>query len=76
MRRFLRETAFRLARADVLRFIEDHEEEIISLFREELDALDERLPEEELFIDIHMELLGEELLRSALSAVKRFLQES
>jgi hypothetical protein len=75
MRRFIRETAFRLARPDVLQFIDDHEDEVVSIFREELDALDDRIPEEELFIDIHMELLGEELLRAALSAVKRFLRE-
>ena len=75
MRRFVRETAFRLARPDLIRFIEDHEEDLLSIFREEMHKLDERMPEEQLFIDIRMVPLGEELLRAALSAIKRFLQD-
>jgi hypothetical protein len=76
MRRMVRETAFRLARRDILKFIEDHEEDLLSIFREELKNLDDRLPEEEVFIDIRMVPLGEELLLAALQALKRFLQES
>lgn len=76
MRRFVRETAFRLARADVLRFVEDHEAELLAIFREELEALDDSMPEEDLFIDIHMAALGEELLLAALEALKRFLREA
>lgn len=75
MRRMMRETAFRLARGDILKFVEDHEEELLTIFREELEALDDRMPEEEIFIDIHMAALGEELLLAALEALKRFLRE-
>lgn len=76
MRRMVRETAFRLARGDILRFVEDHQEDLLAIFREELQALDDRMPEEEVFIDIHMAALGEELLLAALNALKRFLQEA
>jgi len=75
MRRIVRETAFRLARGDILRFVEDHEGELLAIFREELQNLDDRMPEEEIFIDIHMAALGEELLLAALKALKRFLRE-
>jgi hypothetical protein len=76
MRRIVRETAFRLARQDILRFVEDHEDELLAIFREELENLDDRMPEEELFIDIHMAALGEELLLAGLEALKRFLREA
>ncbi|MGD8966391.1 MAG: hypothetical protein PVI07_02675 [Anaerolineae bacterium] len=76
MRRMVREAAFRLARRDVLKFIEDHEEDLLSIFREELKSLDDRLPEEEVFIDVRMVPLGEELLLAALETLKRFLRES
>jgi hypothetical protein len=72
----VREAAFRLARRDMLKFIEDHEQDLLSIFREELRSLDDRLPEERVFIDIRMVPLGEELLSAALQALKRFLQES
>jgi len=75
MRRFVRETAFRLARHDLLRFIEDHEDHLLQIFCEEMERLDERMPEEQLFIDIHMVPLGEELLRAVMATLKRFLQE-
>ena len=75
MRRMVREAAFRLARSDVLKFIEDHEQDLHQIFREELERLDEHMPEEDVFIDIHMAALGEELLTAALQALKRFLRE-
>jgi hypothetical protein len=75
MRRIVREAAFRLARQDILRFMEDHEENLLTIFREELQSLDDRMPEEEIFIDIHMVALGEELLLAGLKALKRFLRE-
>lgn len=75
MRRMVREAAFRLARSDILKFIEDHEQDLHHIFREELESLDERMPEEDIFIDIHMAALGEELLTAALQALKRFLRE-
>jgi hypothetical protein len=76
MRRFVREAAFRVARRDLLRFIEDHEQDLLRIFREEMETLDERMPEEQMFIDIHMVPLGEELLRAVLATLKRFLQEA
>ena len=75
MRRFVREVAFRLTRRDLLRFLEDHEDDLLRIFREEMEKLDERMPEEQMFIDIHMVPLGEEMLRAALTTLKRFLQE-
>lgn len=76
MRRFVRETAFRMARRDLLHFIEDHEDDLLRIFCEEMQKLDERVPEEQLFIDIHMVPLGEELLRAVMATLKRFLRES
>ncbi|MBN1315385.1 MAG: hypothetical protein JXA42_07955 [Anaerolineales bacterium] len=75
MRRIVRDTAFRLVRSDAIKFIEEHEEELFCIFREEMQKLDDDMPEEKLFIDIHMVPLGEELLKAALSTVKRFLSE-
>jgi len=76
MKRFVRETAFRLARRDLLQFIQDHEDDLLRIFREEMERLDERVPEEQVFIDIRMVPLGEELLRAVLATLKRFLQET
>ncbi len=75
MRHLMREAAFRLARKDLLRFIEEHESDLLRIFREEMEKLDEHMPEERMFIDIHMVPLGEELLRAVLATLKRFLQE-
>jgi len=75
MMRFVREAAFRMARSDLLEFIEDHEEDLLRIFSEEIEKLDDRMPEEQLFIDINMVLLGEELLQTTLTTLKRFLQE-
>lgn len=75
MRRFAREMAFRLTRRDLLRFIEEHEEDLLNIFREEMEKLDDRIPEEQLFINIRMVPLGEELLRAVLTTIKRFLRE-
>lgn len=76
MRRFVRETAFRMARPEILRFLEDYEEPLMVIFRQEMQKLDQRMPEERLFIDIHMARLGEELLKAILASVKRFLRET
>lgn len=76
MRRFVREMAFRMTRRDLLRFLEDHEDDLLRIFREEMEKLDERMPEEQMFIDIHMVPLGEELLRAVLATMKRFLLET
>jgi len=69
-----RDALIRLTREDILRFIDDNQEDLIRYFREEIDKLDERIPEEQIFIDIRMAALGEELLKSALGAIKRFVE--
>jgi hypothetical protein len=75
IRRLMRERAFRLARRDLALFLEDHEEELLHIFREELRRLDDEIPEENLFIDIKMVPLGETILKAVLRAVNRFLTE-
>jgi len=73
VRRLMRESAFRLARRDLAMFLEDHEEELMQVFREEMQRLDDEIPEENLFIDIKMVPLGEMILKAALRAMSRFL---
>lgn len=75
MRDRIRNSLFRLARKDVIEFIEDHEEDLLQIFREELQAVDDSIPEENLFIDIRMVALGEELMLAVLRALKRFMRE-
>lgn len=75
MRRFLRKTAFRILRRDIARFIEEHEPDLLRIFSEELQKLDDRIPEEQTFIDIRMVPLGQELMRAIFSGAKRFLTE-
>jgi hypothetical protein len=71
----MRETAFRVARKDLASFLDDHEEELLRVFREEIQKLDDEIPEENLFIDIHMVPLGETVMKAVLRAVRRFLLE-
>jgi hypothetical protein len=66
---------FRFVRKDVIDFLNDHEEDLLQIFREELQAVDESIPEENFFIDIRMVPLGEELMLAVLRALKRFMQE-
>ncbi len=75
LRRFIRETAFDLTRRDLATFLEEHEEDLIVIFREEIEAVDEAIPEENTFIDIRMVPLGEVILKAALKAIVRFLRE-
>ena len=75
MRNRIRNSLFRIARKDVIDFLNDHEEDLLQIFREELKAVDDRIPEENLFIDIRMVPLGEELMVAVLRALKRFIQE-
>jgi len=75
MRNRIRNSIFRLARKDVIDFLDDHEEELLQVFREELQTVDDNMPEEELFIDIHMVRIGEELMIAVLQALKRFMRE-
>jgi hypothetical protein len=76
LRRLLRESAFQIARRDVAYFLRDHEAELLRVFREEMQRLDDEIPEEALFIDIKMVPLGEMMLKAALRAMSRFLLEA
>ncbi len=74
-RKLVRETAFQLARRDLAAFLDDHEEDLVLIFHEEMRQLDDEIPEENLFIDLKMVPLGEMMLRAALRAIRRFLIE-
>jgi len=75
IRQRIRESAFQIARHDLALFLRDHEDHLLAIFREEMQQLDNELPEERLFIDIKMVPLGEAILKSALHAITRFLNE-
>ncbi len=75
IRRLVRESAFSLARRDLADFLQEHEPDLIGIFREEIQRLDDEIPEEAIFIDIKMVPLGEAMLKSALRAMRRFLLE-
>jgi len=76
LRRLLRESAFQMARRDVAYFLTDHEADLLRVFREEMQRLDDEIPEEALFIDIKMVPLGEMMLKAALRTMSRFLLET
>jgi hypothetical protein len=59
----------------VAEFLKEHEEDLLQIFSEELQQLDDEIPEEATFIDIDMVGLGEVILKSALRAISRFLME-
>jgi hypothetical protein len=75
MRDKIRNSLFRLARKDIIDFLDEHESDLLQVFREELQAVDDSIPEENLFIDIRMVPLGEELMLAVLRALKRFMKE-
>jgi hypothetical protein len=75
LRKMIRERAFQFARRDLALFLQDHEEHLLAVFREEMQRLDDEIPEENLFIDIKMVPLGEAILKSALRTITRFLIE-
>ena len=75
MRRMIREAAFNIARRDLAVFLTEHEDELLQIFREEMQKLDDEMPDEQMFIDIKMVPLGEAIVRSALDAVRRFLTD-
>jgi hypothetical protein len=76
LRRLLRESAFQIARRDVAYLLLDHEEDLLRVFREEMQRLDDEIPEEALFIDIKMVPLGEMMMKAALRTMSRFLLET
>lgn len=71
--RTMRNIAFQVARRDLAQFLIDHEEELFHIFREELQRLDDDLPEERLFIDIKVVPLGELIMKAVLNGLNRFL---
>lgn len=73
LRKWLRDSIFKLVRQDLALFLQEHEAELVAVFREELCCLDDAIPEENLFIDIKMGPLGEVILHSALRAFVHFL---
>jgi hypothetical protein len=75
VRRAIRESAFRLARRDLAEFLVEHEEDLLAIFREEMQHLDDELPEEAVFIDLDLVSLGDVILQAALRAFQRFLTE-
>ncbi len=75
IRKVVRECAFNIARYDLALFLQDHEQDILSVFREEMQKLDDEIPEENLFIDIKMVPLGELVAKAMLRATRRFLIE-
>ena len=75
MRRMMHKVAFKLVRKDLALFLEENETELIEIFKEEMQRLDDEIPEEAIFIDIKMVPLGEIVLKAVLRAVSRFLTE-
>ncbi|MEA3396663.1 MAG: hypothetical protein U9R05_04300, partial [Chloroflexota bacterium] len=51
------------------------EDDLLLIFREEMQRLDDEIPEERLFIDIKMVPLGEMVLKASLRAITRFLAQ-
>ena len=75
IRRLVRESAFNMARHDLAMFLQDHEDDLLRVFREEVQRLDDEMPEERFFIDIKLVPLGEMVIKAALRAMYRFLTE-
>jgi hypothetical protein len=75
LRKAVRESAFNLARRDLATFLEEHEDRLRVIFHEEIQKLDDQIPEEDFFIDINMIGIGDMILTAALHAIQRFLLE-
>ena len=75
LRKAIRESAFKLAREDLAIFLEEHEDDLLVVFREEMQKLDDELPEEGLFIDLNLVGLGDVMVKAVLRALRRFLTE-
>lgn len=75
LRKAVRESAFNLARRDLAIFLEEHEDDLIVIFREEMQRLDDDLPEEAVFIDLNLVGIGDMILKAALRSIRRFLLE-
>jgi hypothetical protein len=75
IRRFTREVAFKLMRRDLALFLQEHEADLLLIFRQEMQRLDDEIPEENVFIDLKMVPLGEAVLKACLRAFQRFLTQ-
>lgn len=71
----LRDLGIKILKKDIISFLEEHEDEIVKIVRQELEIADREIPEEEAYIDIHMGKLGEKLTRAIMKAVRRFFEE-
>jgi hypothetical protein len=74
IKRFLRDKLYHAAGQELAAFLEDHEEELVREFREELARMDREIPDEESFVDVRMVPLGETILRASLRAIRDFLR--
>ena len=75
IRQKVRQAAFEFAKPELANFLDENEEKLLKVFREEIQKLDDSIPEENLFIDIKMVPLGEVILKACLNALRRFLRE-
>jgi hypothetical protein len=73
--RLTRKAAFELVRRDMAIFLRENEDALLEIFREELQRLDDEIPEENVFIDIKMVPLGEAVIKASLRAFDRFLTQ-
>ena len=71
----MRKAAFKLVRQDLAMFLHENEEELMRIFREEIQRLDDEIPDEAVFIDVKMVPLGEVVMKAVLRALSRFLTE-
>ncbi|MBN2005239.1 MAG: hypothetical protein JXA21_17915 [Anaerolineae bacterium] len=74
--KFVRDNAFQLARQDLALFLEEHEAELLDIFRNEMKQLDDEFPEEDVYIDLDMVGIGDMLLKAVLRTLHRFLTET
>lgn len=75
LRKKVRDSAFNLARHDLAIFLEEHEDELLAIFREEMQRMDDELPDEKVFIDLNLVGLGDVMVKAVLRALRRFLTE-
>lgn len=74
IRQFLRKKFFALVKRDLAMFLEEHEEDLVLQFREEIKKMHGRVPDAGSYVDIRMVPLGEAILRASLEAIRNFLR--
>ncbi len=75
MRQFVRDLVIKMIRDDLIHFLDEREDDLIAIFREEMQVVDDRVPDEQTFVDLRMAPMGEEILRGVLQTLRRFLKE-